>query len=193
MNRTLKIVLIITACFVLLCGLTVVGLGLVGLQVAKQAITMDPVEAAKVGADIADFGVPQGYAVKVGMHFGQFKMVAITPADQGMESDKIVLMLMGVNTASTDTEAMQKSLKDAMERSGSRSTGEMHVVDQKNITVNGQPTTLTIQENSEVGAKHTRQVTTTFKGKSGSVMFMAMGQVDQWNDQLVDDFLASIH
>jgi hypothetical protein len=69
----------------------------------------------------------------------------------------------------------------------------MRVVGTQKATIRGQSVTLTISEGASGSSEATmRQVTGVFNGKDGIVMLMAMGDVDRWDQTMLDQFLASI-
>lgn len=60
------------------------------------------------------------------------------------------------------------------------------------MTVNGQETTLSVNEGTDAGGNTLRQWVTTCPGKTGLVMILIQGDTANWDDATFNDFLASI-
>jgi hypothetical protein len=67
------------------------------------------------------------------------------------------------------------------------------LVEQKPVTIRGQETTLNISEGTTKEGVSYRMASAEFQGNgAGPAMFMIVGPADQWNSQIVDDFISSI-
>ena len=60
------------------------------------------------------------------------------------------------------------------------------------MSIRGETVTVTISEGNYQGFIM-RQWTTVFQGNKGPTILMIQGPVDAWDDQVLDDFLKSIH
>ena len=82
MNKTAKIILIVTGAFVMLCmcGISVLlvsGVWTLGHVVrwAENSTSEDPQEVAGLAADISDFDLPDGFGSPYGMQLASFTVV----------------------------------------------------------------------------------------------------------------------
>jgi len=68
----------------------------------------------------------------------------------------------------------------------------MTVVEQRSLTIRGQPVTLTISEGPKWGDELVRQGSVLFTGKEGPTLLTLPTPVPTWDDAAVDSFLTSI-
>jgi hypothetical protein len=94
-------------------------------------------------------------------------------------------------------EASQGEIERQIEQALARQTGlgsaDMTSVGQEEMTINGEPVTLTVREGVTDRGDQLRQVTGIFKGKEGGpTMLMITGEAKTWDQVMVDEFIASI-
>ncbi len=192
MSRNAKIALII------LGTLTVICLGLCGIgyfllpRLAQNVVSQKPEDAKRVGAEIADYTLPEGYQEFMGMNFLVYKMVMIAPArDDGQIRNGMAFMLLGMDFTGGNQADMERQMQQSFQQQYGRSGSTMKYVGTETATIRDKHVTLTIAE-SEGGSATLRQAIGTFEGKNGLVMVMVMGDVDEWDDSLMREFLGSI-
>lgn len=186
MSRNAKIALIVVAALAVIC-LGVCGAGFIVFQRFGQQFA-NPQNAQKVGSEIADYTLPEGYSEIMGMDVLVYKMVMIGPEGR-TNGNGMAFILMGMNTPTVNREQMQQQMQQAFQRQYNQ-TGTMHVVGQENVNIRGSDTSLTIAESDSTPAL--RQAVGTFQGKNGLVILMVMGAKAAWNDALMRQFLSSI-
>ncbi len=188
MSRNTKIALVVVGALVIIC------LGLCGIsalllpRVTESIVSQKPGDAKRVGAEIADYTLPPGYAEVMGLNMFVYKMVALAPTQN--RGDGMILMLMGTNAGGASQAEMERQMQQSFQQQFGRGGSQMQVVGQETATVRGQPITLTIAEND--ASPKLRQAVGTFTGKNGLVIVMAMGAAEHWDDNLLRAFLSSI-
>ncbi len=187
MSRTTKIILSITAAVLVFCGLACIATLLLIPRFTRNLISTEPGQAQNVGKQIADYTVPPGYT-ETGMDMFIEKVVMLQPEDHLGPS----IMIMQISTPNTSQEQAEEETRSVFERSFSQGTATYRHVEDRNVTIKGQPTVLSVSE-SDVGNVTIRQATGTFKGKGGIAVIMISGDAEGWDWKLVEDFCASIH
>lgn len=167
------------------------GIGFFGLrEFGKRFESMangDPTAVAQMREKIADFDVPPGYRT-TGMPMVIYDAIMLMP-EQTSGPMIILMQYSGVTTASR--EEMEQSLRQAAEQQSRQSGTPMQVVDSFETVIRGETVTVTVSEGSTQGLV-LRQWITIFEGNNGLVIFMAQGIAQQWDEQLLNDFLQSI-
>jgi hypothetical protein len=192
MTKTTKIILAVCAgLLVLCCGALAIGYFFVSRTIG-QSVAMSPAEMSRVGHEIADYSLPAGYVEKMAISVLGMKIVGIGPSSS---SDNMMLMLMQIpTTGTTNQEELERQMRQAWDQQGSTQSQNYTVVGTREVTVRGEKVILTISEASSQGeSTATRQEIGVFTGKSEKmVMFMAMGDKESFDENVVDEFLGSI-
>jgi hypothetical protein len=87
---------------------------------------------------------------------------------------------------------MERQIEQALARQVGLGSADMQVVGRQEITVKGEPITLTVREGTSDGGDRLRQLTGVFPGKSGPTMLVIMGEVSAWDEKMVERFITSI-
>ena len=143
-------------------------------------------QAKKVAAQIADYTLPSGYSEQMGLDMFIEKMVVIAPTKQSGLT--ITLLQM---PATTSRQQMEQQMRQSMQNQFGQLPGAMKNAGEHPVTIKGEKVTLTLGESSSTSYT-LRQATGFFVGKGGLVMLMLMGEVENWNWTLVENFCASI-
>ena len=152
-----------------------------------NAISTDPAGVEQARQNIAEFDVPEGYKSTV-MSFLVYDMVSLTPEHSG----GMMIMLMQSNSVfSGNPEQMQEQMRQAAQRQGSQPGGSMHFVETRDVTIRDETVAVTVSE-SKYQSFTIRQWIAVFTGNKGPVILMIQGPVDDWDDQVVEDFIKSI-
>ena len=159
-------------------------------QVA-QGFNQDPAQAQEVGQSIAAYTAPEGYTEKFSMELFGVKMVALGPEGS---TDGTIMMLMQFPAGSEgNTEQMQEQMSQAFSQQTGQGGFQFTTSEERTVTIRGQEVTLVIREGSNNSGDQMRQAVAAFEGDDGNVvMFMAMGDPNQWDEAAIEDFLASI-
>ena len=168
--------------------------GVVAFLVAKQAIsqslTIDPVQAAKIGHEIVDYTLPPGYREKSAMNTSSIKNVTIGPLSPSPDVMILVLAQFSPVPGLSQEENEQRMRK--LSAQSQRDNTSAQIVGTQQVTIRGQSVTLTVTEGKGIGGRTFRYVTGIFPGNGGTVMLTATGDKDSWNQTILDNFLASI-
>ena len=149
----------------------------------------DPTAIAQVQDKIASFDVPPGYDVNgFSMLIYDTLYLASQPPD-GRPS--ITLMQYNNGFASVNRQQMEQSLRQSAEQQNSQRGLSMQVVENFETIIREETVTVTVSEGSFEGYV-IRQWMTLFDGNNGLVIMLAQGPVETWDDQLLEEFLASI-
>lgn len=191
-NKNTYIAVILGAAGLLCCVGVVAVLALGGFLVNRvgESITMDPEKVAEIGSQMVEYEVPAGYREVMAMDLMGTRMIAIGPeSGSGM-----ALMLMQIpNSTDLSDEEMREQMEEALARQqGSSAQYNFQTVGEEEVTVRGEEVTLIVREGENSQGKEMRQVTGIFMGKTAPIMFMAMGDPNDWDQDAMDEFLASI-
>lgn len=197
MSRNTKIALAVVGGLVAVCCIGAVliftvapaVLGRVATNVFDQAVADSPEAAAEVGREMADYQLPAGYQEEMGMDIIGTRMVVITAQDNRDMS----IMLMQFPGGNLSAEEMRRQMEQVYGQQFDGTRGfNMEVEEQRDVTIGDQTSTLTILQGEDSTGTPVRQAFTTFPGKTGTVMLMAFGQGNDWDEDAVEEFLNSI-
>ncbi len=155
-----------------------------------ESVEMDPAQAAAAARQIADYDLPAGYGEIMTMDMFGYKYVIIGPAGGSTGGMQIMLMQVG-SSSGLSQEEIAEQMRRALEQRSGQPGMQMKVVETKTMTIRGQETQVVISEAASQGFT-IRQLFTTFPGKSGQAMLMIQGAGEEWDQEMVDQFLASI-
>jgi hypothetical protein len=197
MDKTTKTILIVLGSLFLVCAcgasvLFVTGAWSIGkvVQWADQNTTENPQEVAEIASGIADFDVPAGFDTQYGMKLGDFTMVQYMRRDE----KSIVFVTQFPAGTSIDMDEMMRQVREGGRDPNSPWYNmDTTLLEQKPVTIHGAETTLSISEGTTKEGVLYRMANATFQGNGkGPALFMIVGPADQWNSQLVEEFIASI-
>lgn len=197
MDKTTKTILIIIGSVLLVCACgaaILLGTGLWSfgklVQFADQSTTENPQEVAQIASGIASFEVPEEFNTQFGMKIGSFSMVQYMTRDER----NIIFITQFPAGTSINADEMMRQIRENSRNPNSRwYNTDARLVEQKPVTICGEETTLSINEGiNEQGVLY-RVANAKFQGKGeGPALFMIVSPADQWDMQLVEDFIASI-
>ncbi len=193
MSRNTKIILLIVSSLAFLCICVCATVTLLVPRMVENTFSrlstpeVREAQAKSIGAQIADYTLPPGYTEEMGMDLFIEKILMLGPSDKHGPS----IMLLQVNSPNTSREQMEEQMRQAFANQFSGS-GAYEPAGEHTVTVKGQPMTLTVLESNRDSAYAMRQAEGVFQGKGGIVMVMIMGDVEEWDWKIVDDFFASI-
>jgi hypothetical protein len=153
----------------------------------RGSIKSDPTSIAQVGAGIAAFEIPAGYEEKMAMSLFNYDMVMIAPQAPASQS-MIITMMQIKGSLAANPEQMQQQIR---QQSG-RQYGQMKTVETREETIRGEKVLVTISESTLQEGPVFRQWMTIFKGNLGPTMLMIQGPAEDWDDNLIKVFIASI-
>ena len=190
-SRGMRVALIIIAIALFLCCVAGLGVTLLGTRLAGRALITNPDRVQTVGSQIADYDVPPGYEQMFAMNMMGIKLVAIGPSS--VTRDLMMIMLMqfppGIEVSQQE---MERQVEQALARQTGLNSADMVSVGQEETTIKGETVSLTVREGITNRGDRMRQITGLFKGKGGPAILMVMGEVETWDQAMVDNFFASI-
>ena len=195
MDKTTKIILIVLACVIVCCicaTITVFAAGLTTFGIFRNETSSNvhiiTEEAVRVGAEIVDYQVPAGYSSSFSLHIGDITVIGNDSPDN---RSHIILAQFPDNT-SVDFEKILKMIQQASNNPGSRwYDSNMKTIDRIPVTINGQDTTLTINEGQSSDGISYRMASAEFQGRGGPAVLIIAGPTDEWDMQMVDQLILS--
>jgi hypothetical protein len=197
MNKTTKTILIIIGSLLLICacgGALVMATGAwsIGELVkwADRSTTEDPQEVAQIASEIAEFDIPEGFTKQYGMKIATFSLVQYMT---GSEDMFIFVTQFPAGTSINPDEMVRQIRNNSRDPNSRWYNTDTQIVEQKPVTIRGEETTLSISEGtSEQGVLY-RMANAKFQGNGeGPAVVMVIGPADEWDAQLIADFIASI-
>jgi hypothetical protein len=175
-----------------LCVLSIiaacVAFKLAGDRVSKS-MTSDPQAAATAGHQIADYDLPAGFSEQMAMNFMGYQIVMI---GSDKSSTSMLIELAQFTNSNLSPEEMQKSMQAYIDQQSGTSSG-MQTVETRTMTIRGVETSVIIREGKAQAGYTLRQLIAAFPGKSGQAMVIIQDVTQDWDDDLVDTFIESIH
>ncbi len=148
----------------------------------------DPNYAAQVAHTMIDYDLPPGYQEQRAMQVKTYYTLAII-ASNDHPSD-----LIAIQPASDflkDPEWGESSEERAAQEIGDLHF-QTHTVSVQDVLIRNQPSSLRILEGLDEDGHDIRQALSAFSGKSGNVMVIIVGDIETWDQAMVDRFLSSI-
>jgi hypothetical protein len=104
-----------------------------------------------------------------------------------------LIMLAQFDPVGTSQEQMEQQIRQSFEQQAGQRGLDMQLVEVENRIIRGEEVEVTTYEGSDRSGDVVRQLITSFPGKDGIAMLMIMGPAQGWDEQVIDDFIASIH
>lgn len=155
------------------------------LVILSQRIT-DPERVNSVAHQIADFDLPLGYQTDYVLDVGNYTIAAYKSNDSRSHLS-FVQVPAGVVL---DDEVIEGHVYGGWSR---KSQDHAVVLSTEQRIVCGQPATLTISERTNGEGHRYRSTYLVFEGETGQAILVINQPVGQWNSELIDAFIASIH
>lgn len=191
-NRRIWIGLGAAALFCL-CAVVVAGYLFVQMgRQLQQGVKTDPEGASEAAHAIADYELPPGYQERMSMNFLVYSFVMIGPESLGTTTGPLI-MLAQFDPMGTSQEQMEQQIRQSFEQQAGRRGMNMELLKVEKMTIRGEEVELTTYEGTDESGDVIRQLITTFPGKDGTAMLMVMGPAEGWDQDVIDDFVRSIH
>jgi len=156
----------------------------------SQGVKTDPEEASQAAHEIVDYDLPDGYEERIAMDMLVYSMVMIGP--ESYQGNEPVIMLAQFSPMAGNDKQLEQQMVQAFEQQSGTKGLDMELVEVKDMTIRDEDTSVGIYEGTDQYGNSIRQLITTFSGKDGTVMLLIMGNIDGWDDDLVDAFIESI-
>jgi hypothetical protein len=156
---------------------------------AEKMFSGDPTTMAQIKEDMVDFDVPAGYE-ETAMDLFVYNMVMLTPSTSS-NSDSMIMLMQYNGLMPGNSAQMEEQMRQAAQQQGGPQGSSMHFVETIEKEIRGQTVEITVSEGNYQGYSM-RQWLAVFEGKNGPTILMVQGSVEDWDDELLDDFIASI-
>ena len=166
---------------ILLATLGIILAGCVG----NHILSNDAVQVSHTAAEIADFDLPAGY----GADFSATVM-GYTMAAYRHEDGRSHLYLIQSHDA-TKGETLDARL-DELSAGRRDEYARMTTIETRPTRVRGQEATLVISEGSNSEDMAYRQATAAFQGKNGPALLVLSEPLSRWDEERVNEFVASL-
>lgn len=182
MSKNTKITLTIVSCVMLvICCCTLAGLTLL----AKQSVATDPKEAASVASQISDFELPAGYRIR-----NTISVLMTTSAFIADQHGQNAIWLAQVSLG--DGVPPDRYLRQSVS-AGRYKDVTWEVAETKPITIRGEATTLTVYSGTDSNKQKYHAWAAGFNGKGGRAVLVIVEPEDDWNEDAMQAFVASMH
>jgi hypothetical protein len=191
MTRNAKIVLgviggLVACCCILALAFTVL-LPRFGAQFAESVVSTDE-NVGEVARSIVDYNQPAGLQEEMAMNFFGVK----TAVFRGSNEQSLIMLMQFPSALAGNEAEMRRQMEDSFGQQFGTDDYRFEVVSREEVTINGQPASLTTSESVESDVT-VRQVIGVFQSKDGApAMVMAMAPVDRWQSDGIDRFLESM-
>jgi hypothetical protein len=190
MNTTIKIFIALVAGALLTClaaGVVSVYLFRSAGSAAAGLLKSNPEEVVRVGGEIAEYDLPEGFPEVFSAQLAGYEMIGYTGSD-GHSHIYFFQLPAGVTVdVSNMGGELQKTFPD-----GAGTNQDVRVVDSQPGTIAGQEVTLVLSEGMNKDGKPFRELSAAFQGKGGQALVVFSRPTAAWDQDEVDRFLASI-
>jgi hypothetical protein len=149
----------------------------------------DPDYAAQVAHTMIDYALPPGYREQSAMQVKTYYTLAII-ASNDHPSDLIAIQ--PASDLMKDPEWGGNSQERAAQEIADLRY-ETHTVSVLSAFIRNQPSMIRILEGQDEDGHDIRQAISVFSGKRGNVLVLIVGDIETWDQTMVDQFLSSIH
>ena len=163
----------------------------VGSRMA-ESVKLDPAEVEQVGAQIAEYEVPEGYSHRMAMSMMGYDFVIIAPEGDG---SGMMIMLAQFGQAfvqGSDPKAFQEQMQRSLEQQSGRLGLNLKAVETRTITIRGQEVEVTVFEGADENGISIRQMVASFATENGLGMVLIQGVAGVLDQDAADAFLESI-
>lgn len=157
----------------------------------KDTVKTDPEAASQAAHEIADYTLPRGYREQMSMNIVFYSFVMIGP--ESSITGGPLIMLAQFDSSATDPEQMKQQIRQSFEQQSGRNGTNMKLVEVKKMTIRGEETDVALYEGTDQNGTSIKQLIASFPGKDGTALLMVMGDGQNWDQNMIDDFIQSIH
>ena len=121
-----------------------------------------------------------------------YTFVMIGPEERDSRSGPLI-MLARFNSMGANREDMERQIQQSFEQQSGLRGLRMEIVDVRQVTIRGDEVDVTTLEGQDDNGLVMRQLVTTFPAKNGTGMLMIMGPAQNWDEDMIDQFIESLH
>lgn len=156
----------------------------------KDNIVTEPEKVRQMAHAFVDYQLPPSYTEQLGMDLLVYKMILINSSE--LLDRKPMIFMAHFQAEGLSAEQMTEQVRESVEQQSGSSGLTLEVVETRTVTINGHETSLAISEGTDGSGDAHRQWVTTFPGKTGLVLLLIQGEIDDWDDAIFNEFLSSI-
>jgi hypothetical protein len=190
MNRTAKIVIGLFSALILLGlaggGLSIFLLRSIGNSIANM-VNNDPSSVRQVAVSIVEFDVPTGFTEEYSITKGSFKAAAYKRND----GQSHLYLMQGSEDMRLDQSTVDGMAKSSLTRAFDN-TSRQSVVDQFKINIRGTMANIVITEGVNSEGNSYKSLSAVFQGEEGPTLINLTQPGENWNQDEINRFLASI-
>jgi hypothetical protein len=196
MDKSTKTILIVIGSILLVCGCITAAIFATGLwsfsrfvNFTERSVSESPKVAVRFGSEIADFEVPEGFASPYGIHIGDMTLVGYKSSS---EKSLLLLAQFPKGTSLNVDEMLRRVEEGSGDPNSTWYKTETTVVEQKAVTIRGKECNLSISGGISSDGVEFRMATAKFDGRGGPSLVMIAGPIDEWDIEMVENFISSI-
>jgi hypothetical protein len=159
--------------------------GMAVLVILAQQAT-DPDRVDNVAHQIADFDLPLGYQTDYVLNLGDYTFVAY----KSMDEQSHLAFVEVPDGVIPDDDVIEGHIYGGWNR---HSQQIATVLSTEERLVRGKPATLTVSERFNGENQRYRSAYLVFEGNNGTAVLVINQPASQWNDDMVNAFIGSIH
>lgn len=154
---------------------------------AGTLYTDDAEEIRAVADAISAYSVPQGYAETFAADLMGYKLVNL----QGPLPSCHIYLVQAPKDVDLDVDGLRKQAQNLEGSKSQDRPRDMRVVEQREVTVRGETVIMLVSEGRNSENLLYREVTVAFIGRGGLALLSMSAPVEQWDWEMVDQFIAS--
>ena len=197
MDKTTKTILIALGSVLILCGCVASVVFWIGIWSfgrfatwTERSVSVIPEKAIQVGAEIADYEVPDGFGSPFGVHIGDVTVFGYTSQS---ERSQILLAQFPEGTSINTKELLKLISKYAADPNSGWYNTEFTLVEERPVTIRGQACTLNVSEGTSGEGIVYRSGIANFHGRGGPALVIIAAPLDEWDIEVVESFIEAIH
>lgn len=178
-----------------ICLAGFVGLGFYGDRILEQMAVQDPQQARQQAAAMLDYDLPPGFNELGLVNFLTGKMLVIHDAPAGSQAGPSVVILITQlsSSAMLESEQFRDQFQAGLQQAMQGQEIAWRLVSETTSAIRGQQVQVYTYEGEDEQGQAMRQMTTdVFEGKSGMLFITIIGTAQDWRQDRLDAFLASI-
>ena len=178
-----------------ICLVGFVGLSVYGDRILKQMAVQDPQQVRQQAAAMMDYDLPPGFNEQGLVNFITGKILVIHDAPSGSQVSPtaIILITQLSSSAMLESEQFRDQFQAGLQQAMQGQEISWHLVSETTAAIRGQQVQIYTYEGEDERGLTMRQMSTdVFEGKSGLLFITIIGTAQDWRQDRLEAFLASI-
>jgi hypothetical protein len=171
------------------------GLGLYGDRILEQMAVQDPQQARQQAAAMMEYDLPPGFSEQGLVNFITGKMLVIHDAPAGSQASPtaVILITQLSSSAMLKSEQFREQFQAGLQQAMRGEDIAWRLVGKTTTAIRGQQVQIYTYEGEDEQGRTMRQMATdVFQGKTGLLFISIIGTAQDWRQDRLDAFLASI-